>query len=96
MKLLHLTFRHEFSEAIERILDRHGISDFIRKPMIHGRDRDGKHYGSKVYPGNTTLVQALVEDERVGDLLEDLKSFRNEKPSHAHLRAAVIPVEELL
>lgn len=96
MKLLHLTFRHEFSDAVERILDRHEITDYVRHPMIQGRDRDGKHAGSKVHPGNITLVQALVEDDRVSNLLETLKGFQEEKPSHAHLRAAVVPVEERL
>ena len=96
MKLLHLTFRHEFSDAVEQILDRHKVSDFVRHPMVDGSDRDGKHYGSKVYPGNTTLIQALVEDERVADLLEDLEAYREERTSHSHLRAAVIPVERLL
>ena len=93
MKLLHLTFHHEFSDAVERILDRHEVSDFVLHPMLQGRDRDGKHYGSKVHPGNITLVQALVEDERIPDLLEEVNAFRDEKSSHAHLRAAVIPVE---
>lgn len=96
MKLLHLTFRHEFSDVVEGILDRHGISDFVRHPMIQGRDRDGKHYGSKVYPGSITLVQALVEDRNIQGLLEDLGAFRGEKASHAHLRAALVPVETLL
>jgi len=96
MKLLHLTFHHEFSDAVERILDRHEVSDFVLHPMTHGKDLDGKHYGSKVYPGNMTVVQALVEDERVSELLEEVKAFRDEKSSHAHLRAAVIPVEQQL
>jgi hypothetical protein len=96
LKLLHLTFHHEFSDAVERILDRHGVSDYVLHPMTHGRDLDGKHYGSKIYPGNITVVQALVEDGRVSDLLEEVKAFRDEKASHAHLRAAVMPVERQL
>jgi hypothetical protein len=96
LKLLHLTFHHEFSDAVERILDRHEISDFVMHPMVHGRDSDGKHFGSKVHPGSITLVQALVEDVRLPALLEEVKAFRDEKSSHAHLRAAVIPVEEEL
>ena len=96
MKLLHLTFRHEFSGAVEQILDRHEICDFVWHPMAQGRDRDGKHYGSKVYPGSTAVVQALVEDDRLEKLLKDLKAYREEKTSHAHLCAAVISVEKLL
>lgn len=96
MKLLHLTFRQEFEDAVEEILDRNGIVDFVRHPRLSSRDCDGKHEGSKVYPGHATAVEALVEDARVQDLLSDLESFQKEKKSHAHLRAAVVPVETSL
>lgn len=96
MKFLHITFHFEYSENVEAILDRHGISDFIRIPMIEGKDRDGKHYGDQVFPGNTSVVQAQVPEEALEDLLADLKAFKEEKESHYHLQALVLPVERLL
>lgn len=96
MKLLHLTFREEFSDAVERILNRHGIGDFIRYSGVQGRDRDGRHYGTKVHPGNSTVIQALVEDTHVQDVWSDLGAFRRERDTHAHLRAALLAVEDHL
>jgi hypothetical protein len=64
--------------------------------MIEGRDRDGKHYGSQVYPGSVVVVQAQVPAVRVDALLDDLRRFRDAKPAHAHLCALVLPVERCL
>lgn len=95
-KLVHIFHRFEFKEAVEAILDRHGIESFVRMPMAEGRDKDGKHHGSQVFPGNMSLVQALVEDERVEDFLEDLRRFKQSRPAHEHLRVAVVAVERTL
>lgn len=96
MKFMHITVHFEYADAIETILDDHEIRDFARYAMREGKDRDGKHYGSQVFPGNTTIYQAQVPDEKVDAVLADLKAFRDAKPSHQHLEALVLPVERRL
>lgn len=96
MKLLHLTFHFEYEDRIEEILDRHEILNFVRYPMIEGKDRDGKHYGSQVYPGNTTVVQAQVEDETIDQLMNDLKNLKESKETLQHLEALILPIENRL
>lgn len=93
MKLLHLTFRFEFTDAVEAILERNGITRFVRHPMAQGGDRDGKHYNSKVFPGAVTVVQAQVPEDAVAPLTEDLKAFREEREAHRHLEALFIHAE---
>lgn len=44
---------------------------FARHPMVEGRNRDGKHCGSKVHPGNSSVVQALVVGECLDELMQD-------------------------
>jgi hypothetical protein len=58
VKFLHITYHFEFSDRIEALLDRHDIQDYVRYAMVQGKDRDGKHYGTKVYPGSAEVVQA--------------------------------------
>ena len=96
MKLLHLSFHFEYAEIIEAILDRHEIGNYAGHSMIEGKDRDGKHFGTQVVPGNVTVIQAQVPDEGVDALLEDLQAFREEKDAHRHLQALVLPVERRL
>ncbi len=96
MKLVHISFRFEYTDQVEEILDEEGVEDFVRYPMMEGLDQDGKHYGSQVFPGSVTVMQALVPDERLQGVLDRLQSFRERKKAHNHLRAAVLPVEQVI
>lgn len=96
MKFVHITFHFEYSDEIERILDRHEVENFVRYPMLEGKDRDGKHYGSQVYPGSTTVVQAQIPEGRLDDVMDDLRAFRQEKTAHLHLEAVILPIEKRL
>jgi hypothetical protein len=93
MKLVQMTFGFEFVEQIESILDRLGLQQYVRIPMVAGRDISGKHDGSQVYPGNVTLIIATVPDDAVDPLLENIEDFRNDRKSHGHLQAIVTNVE---
>lgn len=96
MKFVHISFRFEYSDHIEAILDKHEVSDYVRYPMVEGKGADGKHFGTQVFPGNFTVVQARVDNEQVKGLLDDLDMFRQHKKAHEHLRAMVLPVEAAL
>jgi len=96
MKLLHLSFHFEYAEIIEAILDRHDIGEYARHSMIEGKDRDGKHFGTQVFPGNVTVIQAQIPQGKIDALFEDLQAFRREKDAHRHLQALILPVERRL
>jgi hypothetical protein len=96
VKLVHVTFQFQYAEEIEALLATHGVVDLVRHPRIAGRDRDGRHDGSQAFPGHMAAIQALVPERRVASLLDDLRAFRDAKPAHAHLRAAVLSVDETL
>jgi hypothetical protein len=96
MKLLHLTFHFEYTDYIEAILDRHAVGAYARYPMVEGQDGDGKHFGTQVFPGNVTVVQAQIAEDRIESLFADLQKFRAEKDAHRHLQALILPVERQL
>lgn len=96
MKFLHLTFHFEYEERIEEIFDRYEIENYVRYSMMDGKDRDGKHYGTQVYPGNATVIQAQLPEDQVDEVWEDLKEFKESKKAHQHLEAIIVPVEARL
>ncbi len=96
MKFVHISFRFEYIDHVERILDAEGIGDYVCYPMVAGKDIDGKHFGTQVFPGSVTVCQALVEDARIETLLARLQAFRKQKTAHAHMRVAVMSVEYIL
>jgi hypothetical protein len=96
MKLVQISVHFEYTEAIEVLLDRLGITDYVRYPMMEGKDLDGKHFGTQVFPGNFTIVHAQMSAGDVGRLMDALQKFREQKPSHRHLQALVLPIEQRL
>ena len=96
MKLLHLTFHFEFTERIEAILDAREVRNYVRIPMVPGKDRTGKHQGTQVHPGNVTIIQAQVPEDVLDGLMDDLSAFRRERQTHRHLEAIAWPVERRL
>ena len=96
MKFVHISFRFEYTDFIDAILDKHGIDDYVRYPMVEGKGADGKHFGTQVFPGSFTVVQAVVQDGKVQPLFEDLEAFRKRKSPHEHLRAMVLNIEDSL
>ncbi|MFO7820761.1 MAG: hypothetical protein R6V56_01685 [Lentisphaeria bacterium] len=95
-KFLHITFHFEYTDQVERILDDNGINDYIRVSMIEGRDCDGKHYGTQVYPGNSSVIQAVVDDDKLDAVMQGLREFKQAKNTRHHLQALVLPVEQEL
>ncbi|GEM_PF-615130 len=93
MKLLHLTFHFEYREAIEKILDEQGVQNYVVYPMMEGKDIDGKHFGSKIHPGNVSVIEAQVEEDQIEQLFEKLSEFKHAKRSRYHLEALILPIE---
>jgi hypothetical protein len=96
MKLVIISFHFEYTDVIEAILDRLGITDFVRFPMMEGKDVDGKHFGTQVFPGNSSVVLAQVPEESVDGLFGQLSHFRTAKPAHQHVQALMVPIERCL
>jgi hypothetical protein len=96
VKLVQIQYHFEFTDSIEDILENHDIRNFVRYSMVESKDRDGKHYGSKVYPGRSCAVQVLADEEIVDPLLRDLLDFKEAEDSHRHLTALVLPLETVL
>ena len=96
MKLLHLTYHFEFSDQIEKILDAHDIRNYVRYARVAGKDRDGRHDGTKVFPGHSSVVQAQVPDASAESLLGDLNEFKEAAESHRHISAMMLPVDDYL
>jgi hypothetical protein len=96
LKLVQVRLHFEYTDAIEEVLDRHGLQHWVRHPRIEGRDGEGKHTGSQAFPGSVSVVEVRVDDDRLAALLDELRSFRDAKAAHGHLEALVLPIEQTL
>lgn len=96
MKFVQITVHFEYSDDIDRFLDRHEVVDYVRYNMTDGKDQEGKHFGSQVFPGSFSVYQAQVRDDEVEGLFSDMEEFRTSKPAHRHLQAVVVSIERSL
>jgi hypothetical protein len=81
LKFLHITYHFEFSDPIEALLDQQDIQDYVCYAMVQGKDRDGKHYDTKVYPGSAEVAQAHVPEDALEGLPTDLRRFKDAETS---------------
>ena len=93
VKLVQIHVHFEYTEAIDAILEAAGVAQFVRYRLMDGKDTEGRHYGTQVFPGNVTVFQAIVPADAVDKLMNELERFRVEKRAHEHLQALVMPIE---
>ena len=93
VKLVQIHVHFEYTDAIDAILEAAGVAQFVRYRLMDGKDHEGRHYGSQVFPGNVTIFQAIVAADKVDALMAALERFRVEKRAHEHLQALVMPIE---
>jgi hypothetical protein len=96
MKLVQISVHFEYTDRIDELLEAGGIRDYVRFPMVDGRDLEGRHFGSQVFPGNFTVFHAQVPPEQIEALFQKLLAFREAKTAHRHLQALVLPIERRL
>lgn len=93
MKLVMVSVHFEYTNVIEEIIEHHPVTHYLVYPRIEGRDSEGFHEGSQVYPGNLAALHLRMEDADVDGLLDDLEAFRLRKKAHHHLEAIVLDVD---
>ena len=96
MKFIHITVHFEYTDEIEARLDAADVDRYACYPGMEGRDTSGKLEGTQIFPGNITVLQAIVDDDQVDRILESLRQFRDERAGHRHLEAVVLPIERRL
>ena len=96
VKLVQIHVHFEYTDAVDAMLERVGVTEFVRYPLMENKDVEGRHYGTQVFPGNATIFQAVVPADRLDRLFAELDRFRTSKRAHEHLQALVMPIERTL
>ncbi|MDR1347875.1 MAG: hypothetical protein LBJ63_05515 [Prevotellaceae bacterium] len=77
MKAIFISYNQALSERIANMLDDNDVRGFTRWALTEGRGSvDGEpHYGTHAWPSMNSSILAIVEDEKVGKILNDLRSL---------------------
>jgi nitrogen regulatory protein PII len=95
MKAILITFNQSYNEQVLGVLDRYNCRGYTTWEEVQGRgSRDGEpHLGSHAWPTLNSTVLAMVEDNRVEQVLGALHALDTATPKQG-LRAFVWHIEQ--
>jgi hypothetical protein len=77
MKLLMIIVESHCREELEVLLRRKGITGYTEIPNTHGVGQSGVRMGSRAHPETSSIFFTVVEEDRVGELKDSIRSFCN-------------------
>ena len=94
MKLLMLTYSGPTPEHIAALLQAHAAPGYTEIDHVRGAGVTGRIEGSRAWPGSNTVFVSAVPDERVRELQEALRAYKEKAGDGEHLHVATLPVED--
>ena len=97
MKSVFIIFNQSNTERVEYLLDYLKISGFTFFEEVQGRGTNGgdPHRGTHTWPEMNSAIITVVEDDRVDELLQDLKKLDN-RNKEVGVRAFVWNIEDMM
>ncbi len=77
MKLLLIFVDADHAAEVESCLDECGVPGYSQIPTILGRGKFGRKFGSRAFPGSSTLYFAAVEPEFLPAMLDRTSKLRD-------------------
>ena len=95
MKSIFIAFDQAYYEQIQDTLRGNNVRGFTGWEAVMGRgSKDGEpHYGSHAWPSQNSAILTVVEDEKVKNILEDLRLL-NATSDRMGIRAFVWNIED--
>jgi len=97
MKAVFIVYNQALTEAVNSILEQNHIRGYSKWVDVQGRGSHGgePHFGTHVWPAMNSAIIAIIEEERVEHLMENLKQL-DLKTKQQGLRAFVWSVEGMV
>ncbi len=97
MKALFLSYNQALTDPVREILDRLEVRGFTKWELTVGRGSvDGEpHYGTHAWPSMNSSILAIVEDEKIGPLLDAFRRLDAETKMQGS-RAFVWNIEQTM
>ena len=97
MKAVFISYNQALTDRVHAILDEQSIRGFTKWALTEGRGSfDGEpQYGTHAWPSMNASIMAIVEDEKVGPLLDALRAM-DATTSQQGSRAFVWNIEQMM
>ena len=77
MKALFISYNQALTDRINKMLDDNGVRGFTRWALTEGRGTNNgePHYGTHAWPSMNSSILAIVEDDMIPVLLDELREI---------------------
>ena len=96
MKLVVMIADTAYSTEVEQLLEECGVPGFTEIPSVLGKGTTGKKFGSRAFPGSSSMYLAVLGEECMAPLQDRLKILRDAHGPEGGLKAYTMNTEELL
>ncbi len=96
MKLLLILVDSSHRSDVERILEEHGVPGYSELPNVLGKGRSGRKFGTRAFPGSSTLYFVAIGDDTCRTLCSELKALRDEAGPEEGLNAYILETMEVV
>ena len=96
MKLVMMIADTAYAAEVEQLLEECGAPGFTELPNVLGKGTTGKKFGSRAFPGSSTMYLAALNEDCMEPLQERLTALRDAHGPEGGLKAYTMNAEELL
>jgi hypothetical protein len=96
VKLLMIICSESRRDQAAALLEEHGVRAFTELPEVVGEGATGKRFGSRVWPGRSSLLFTVAEDAKIAELIAALRACRDTLFPGEGMKVFALPAEEAL
>ncbi len=93
MKLLMIICPESRRHQAAELLEEHGVEAFTELPQVVGEGVTGKRFGSRAWPGRSSLLFTVAEDDKISELIEALRQCRDTLFPGEGMKVFALPAE---
>ena len=96
MKLLMIFCTGACDQKLRELVVSHGVHAYTEIPDVMGAGSTGKHFGTRAWPGASSVILTAVDTSKADELLAALEEFSKRCLPEQGVRAVVLAVEKML
>lgn len=96
MKLVMIFCTGACDQRLRDLIESRGVHAYTEIPEVLGAGTTGKHFGTRAWPGASSVILTAVETGKADELMAALADFSKRCLPEQGVRAVVLPVEKML
>ncbi len=94
MRMFWVIYAGPRTARVTEVLRSHGAPGYTEFPHAHGAGVHGRIEGTRAWPGEETVVTAVVHDDHTQQVADGLIALQDHLEPGERMHFAVLPVEQ--